>query len=600
MEIKYKKRSLNYKLTKQSKRLLLLKRKMGSEKMKRKINIDRPDISAEEIAKGKNFDSVLKKQTIINKPLIKKPWFIASVIVAAATVITAISLLSEKSQKVEETNQQEIAINTDDGLVEFYKTEESKPCINPPLNGINIPYSIYKVIAEKGATLDFKTGSKIVIPKNAFVDEKGNLLKGDVELRYREFHDAVDFFVSGIPMTYDSAGQRYHFESAGMMEMLAFQNGKPVNMANGKSINVELASNYKGTDYNLYKLDTVENNWACLGKDKVKREGKIENGPEDSPQLVQQTAEYKTIETKKVEIQKEKEIQISVLPEVIPEPKKPEVAKKDKYTFNLEVDSKEYPELAVYKGVLFEVGNENKVFTKAMYDITWDEATIKEGDKKGENYLLTLTKSSKKIEIVVYPVFEGKNYESAMKNFQDKFTKYNAVLEKRKVAEKRIEEEYQLKLIALKKQQEELERKWEQAQANQFKLMSTDEKVKRMFAVNSFGVYNCDKPSAYPKGVLCTANLMNENNVKLMCYDAFLVDHEKNALFSYVKNPITRFSFNPQSSNLLWTVDNGVLYWLKPDQFKGIESSEGLSNLKMNRVEQKFKTADEIKVFFNL
>src|ERR1017187_213247 len=94
--------------------------------------------------------------------------------------------------------------------------------------------------------------------KNSFVDESGKLLNGEIELRYREFHDAFDFFVAGIPMTYDSAGVRYQFASAGMMEMQAYQNGKKVNMATGKSINIELASNYKGTEYNLYKLDRSE------------------------------------------------------------------------------------------------------------------------------------------------------------------------------------------------------------------------------------------------------------------------------------------------------------------------------------------------------
>lgn len=571
--------------------------------MKRKTNINRPEISAEEIAKGKNFNSVLNGQVTITKPFFKKGWFLSSVVIATVGVITAVSMLIKTPENNIVKTNQDATINADDVVLsEFYKNEEAKPSINPPLEGLNVPYKIYKVIAEKGATLDFKTGSKMTIPKNAFVDENGKLLKGEVELRYREFHDAVDFFVSGIPMTYDSAGQRYHFESAGMLEMLAYQNDKPVNVAPEKSINIELASNQNGSEYNLYKLDTVRNNWSCLGKDKIKKEENLSAKNEnfkDSPDAVQQTAEYKTVETKKAVVQKEKEVKIASLPKVNAEPKKPEEAKKDKHTFNIDVNSKEYPELAVYKGVLFEVGSENKNFTSSMYDVTWEEAIIKDGTKKGENYLLTLKDETKKYDIVVYPVFEGKNYEKAMSDFQGKFTKYNVALEKRKVDEAKIEAEYQSKIIALKKEQEELELKWKQIEENQFKLMNTDEKVKRMFALNSFGVYNCDKPSLYPKGVSCLANLTNEKDNRLMCYDVFLVDRAKNGLFSYTKNPIVQFSFDPQSTNLLWTVDNGVLYWLKPEQFKSIKGSEGMSNLKMNRVDQKFKTADELKEFFN-
>jgi hypothetical protein len=573
--------------------------------MKRKVNIDRPEISSEEISKRKNFDSVLKNHTSVSaKPLLKKPWFLSSVIVATVAIVATAFLLTNKpTTSNEQTDNKQLSTNEDSlRLAEFYKSEETKPCINPPLAGCNVPYTTYKVNAEKGAALDFKTGSKIVIPKNAFADENGKPLKGEVELRYREFHDAVDFFVSGIPMTYDSAGVTYQFESAGMMEMLAYQNGKQVNMAPGKSVNVELTSNYKGTEYNLYELDTLKNNWSCLGKDKVvAHEATDKTIEKKKPEVivVQQTPEYKIIETKKAEVQKEKEVQIAALPKPAPAPKEPDLAKKGKYTFNIDVDPKEYPELAVYKGLLFEVGDENKTFDKSMYDITWDEAIIKDGTKKGENYSLTLKKAAKKYDLVVYPVFEGKDYETAMKDFENKFAKYNVVLDKRKADEKRIEEEYQAKIAALKLQQEKLEREWAEAEKNRYKSLDTEQKVARMFAINHFGVYNCDDPSAYPRGITCTAKLSNDKDVKLMCYDVYLVDKAKNALFSYSRNPVPKFSFNPKSINMLWTVDNGVLYWLKPEQFNNITEEGGMKNLKMNRVDQKFTTADEMKAYFN-
>ncbi len=464
-----------------------------------------------------------------------------------------------------------------------------------------MPATIYKVIAEKGASLDFKTGSKINVPKNAFVDKAGKVLKGEIELRYREFHDAFDFFVSGIPMTYDSAGVRYQFESAGMMEMLAYQNGEPVNVAPDKSINVSLASDYPATDYNLYKLDTLQNNWSCLGKDKVVTQSTqgTKAVPTPNTAQVKKTEEYQTIENKIVEVQKEKEVKLSELSKNTMIPKKPEQVKKERYSFDLDVDAKEYPELALYKGVLFEVGAENKNFTSDMYNITWEEAIIKEGPKKGDNYLLTLKKAKTKYDIVVYPVFEGKNYDVAMKDYQDKFAKYNVTLEKRKVEEKKIEEAYQAQIASLKKQQEDLERKWAEQQANQFKLMSNQEKVQRMFALNSFGIFNCDRPSAYPKGAVCTASLNNEQKTKLICYEVFLVDREKNALFTYAKNPVVNFAFNPQSKNLLFTSENGILYYLKPEQFNEIKEGGALCDLKMNKVEQKFKTVEEVKAFFN-
>ena len=40
-------------------------------------------------------------------------------------------------------------------------------------------------------------------------------------MKYREYLDQKDVFLSGIPMNYDSADVRYNFESGGMFEMNA-------------------------------------------------------------------------------------------------------------------------------------------------------------------------------------------------------------------------------------------------------------------------------------------------------------------------------------------------------------------------------------------
>ena len=572
--------------------------------MKRKVNINRPEISSAEIAKRKNFDSVLKQTTNVGaKPLIKKPWFLSSVVAVTIAIVTTVVFLNKNNKTDLTVADIKDQVADSLALAEFYKAEEAKPCIAPPIKGLNVHYTTFKVIAEKGASLEYKTGSKIRIPKNAFADENGNILKGEVELRYREFHDAVDFFVSGIPMTYDSAGVKYQFESAGMVEVLAYQNGKQVNMAPKKAIDIEMASNYKGTEYNFYKLDTVANNWSCLGKDKV-----VPKAAPASPVfealseptdvlVVEDTPAYATIEKKKNEASKEKVTQIAALPKPIAEPVKPAQVKKGKYTFNIEVDAKEFPELSVYKGLLFEVGDENVNFNKSMYDITWDEAMIKEGMKVGANYNLTLVKGLKKYDLVVYPVFEGKNYETAMQTYQEKFSKYKVTLDKRIAEEKRIEEVYQAKVAEFKRQQEAIVKANEERAANEFKQMETTQKVMRSFTVSSFGVYNCDNPSAYPTGVVCFATIKNDLNTNLMCYSVYLVDKGKNGLFTFYQNPVTRLSFNPKSKNMLWTMEHGVLYWLKPEQFNSING--GTKELVMKKVDQKFETVEDMKAYFN-
>ncbi|MDF2438079.1 MAG: hypothetical protein K0Q95_2455 [Bacteroidota bacterium] len=565
--------------------------------------MNRPNVSPDEINQRKNFDSVLKNTPAAgSKPLFKKPWFLSGVVVTAAVVIATVVILNKK----EDVNKNPIVqqeFNADSlALLEFYKAEAAKPCIAPPLKGINVPYTVYKVDAEKGASLDFKTGSKLNIPKNAFVDQSGKPVKGEVELRYREFHDVADFFVSGIPMTYDSAGVRYQFESAGMMEMLAYKDGEPVNMAPQKTINVELASEYKGTEYNLYKLDTLKNNWACLGKDKVVANPLVKATaiPEVIKQ-VQQVPEYKELEIKKEEAAEEKEVKIAALPKPLPEPKKPAKLNRDKFTFNLDLDLNEFPEFTVYKNVQWELGPENKNMNNALFadlnKTVWEDAVLKEGNKKGENYYLSLKKGSRKVnDLVVYPVFEGNNYEAALKKFQEKFEKYSTVLEKRKEEEIKIEAKYQADLEKYNKAQADLVARMEREQKLMMARMSTEEKVMRVFAISSFGVFNCDNPSVYPKGIKCSPAFVNENDVKLKCYNIYLADRNRNGLFTYYKNPLNTFSFDPRSTNILWTVEDGKLYYLKPEDFNAIQNTTGIIHLK----QQQFASVDELKKFFNL
>ena len=152
----------------------------------------------------------------------------------------------------------------------------------------------------------------------------------------------------------------------------------------------------------------------------------------------------------------------------------------------------------------------------------------------------------------------------------------------------------------MKKKQEEDERKWKVAQDEAFKSMDTDQKVKRVFAINNFGVYNCDNPHAYPTGVICTAKLNNDLDKKLEIYDVFLVEKGLNAMFTYSRNPVVKFSFDPKAKNILWTVEHGKLYYLKPEDFNNIKNGVGTSEIKMHAVQQKFANADEMKAFFEI
>ena len=153
---------------------------------------------------------------------------------------------------------------------EILEEEENQTSVQPPISNLQPVFTNYKVAAGKGKTLIAKKDTKITIPPNAFVDRKGNVVKGEVNIHYREFKNPLDIFLSGIPMTIEENGKEEFFQSAGMVEFRADQNGEPVfPNPDGEQITIDLTSNQTGDDYNLYTLDENSGEWNEEGPSKV-------------------------------------------------------------------------------------------------------------------------------------------------------------------------------------------------------------------------------------------------------------------------------------------------------------------------------------------
>lgn len=154
------------------------------------------------------------------------------------------------------------------------------PLVNPPLSGIEPAFTEWTFIAEAGASETLPSGTRVCIPPYAFADEAGNLVYGEVTVRYREMHDGLSIFLAGIPMEYLDG----EFTTAGSFEVRANQKGTPLQLAEGNHISVLMASFEKEEDYDFFFLDENEDRaWEKLGinrplinADKVALKKKIE------------------------------------------------------------------------------------------------------------------------------------------------------------------------------------------------------------------------------------------------------------------------------------------------------------------------------------
>ena len=208
--------------------------------MKRKIHIDRKQPDQKVIASHKNFESLLDKHQAITK----RPRYNAIKVITGIVLIAIIGFL----------------------VLEAIEQEEN--AIVPPLGQDYVEFEFHVIDPQVESIVTLMTGTSISIPANSLIDSEGKAVNDVAFVKVSEFRNPVDFFLSGIPMTYDSAGTEYTFESAGMIQIEAVNEDGKLSLIEGKLMDVSLVSATE-REFNVYAFDTTENKWAFRGRDSV-------------------------------------------------------------------------------------------------------------------------------------------------------------------------------------------------------------------------------------------------------------------------------------------------------------------------------------------
>ena len=534
--------------------------------MKYKINRDQPPLTDGELASARNFNQIVKGYRTMKIPFYKSGKFLTR----GSAIIVAVAVA--------------LIVLFDD------KAETPREFISPPLAHVVIPTDTFIVDADSATDITYKSGSKLHIPAGAFRDLKGNPVKGKVNLNYREFHDQKDIFLSGIPMTYDSAGSTYVFESAGMMEISASQSGKPLATNADKTISVDMVSNTREDRYNTYYLDTADKKWVNLNQANLdpKQAGISTSlfGDSASPdrpvkeladpvvikceeELKQTTAAVKTIE-------KEKPMPIAK-------------ADKDKTKFHIVVDAGEFPEIAMYKGVRFQVKDE-KNFNPGSAKTEWENVKLKK--LTGIDYEVTFTKGEKTLKVVATPVVDGQDLAAAEKVYDQKFAEYQTKLADKKNAEENAKKEME-RIMADQRLRDSVYESH----------LTKTQLIYRTISVNYFGIYNCDCIGISPFSADIAATFTDEDGKTLNCTVLNLV--EKNSLTLYPFYPkngeCKHFRFSPKGNEMLWGVtDDNKLAIIDAKSFKSQQATIGKVQFRFKVIDKDFKSSDEVKKYLEI
>ncbi len=159
-----------------------------------------------------------------------------------------------------------IADKTDLPVIAEDTVQPEPPLVRPPFAALDPPFQAVEVDPVQGGVYPVPgtKGSALHIPPGVLVDSLRMPLQEKVVLHYREFHDAIPIYLSGIPLDYDAAGILRRFETAGMFELRALS-PQQVLVDSGKVISVTFGGTVKENVYPLFKLDEeLTRNWHYM------------------------------------------------------------------------------------------------------------------------------------------------------------------------------------------------------------------------------------------------------------------------------------------------------------------------------------------------
>ncbi|MGE3825744.1 MAG: hypothetical protein AB7G44_16095, partial [Bacteroidia bacterium] len=364
-------------------------------------------------------------------------------------------------------------------------------------------------------------------------------------------------------------------------------------------VNVLLASKWEGERFNIYKLDDKKGNWSYINKDTA--------GNITEPALVEMKKDTVSfLVNEKIEkLTKDAEKAKTTVRQLAQEkPVAPVKATDGTQNLKIQVNEKEFPELALYKNLLFEIDKNDKTYKSELSKITWDAASVSKGKEKG-TYILTFIKGKDEYSFLTRPVVGEKDYPKAVEQYNKKFEEYEKTLAKRKEDEekkrKELEAEY-AKLNAERNAQiAEIQKRMSSESAQRIATNETTGIIYRSFMVSSFGIWNSDCPQNMPKGLMVSATFTDKNNKQLVFNTLYLVEKGKNSVYSLMNYDYSRFQFNPNSENLLMGVTNdNKIAVFKPEDFASLGKIGSSCRFKMNILEKNFKNIDEVKAYIEI
>jgi hypothetical protein len=502
--------------------------------MKNNYNIKEnpPELSSNKIRQHQNFDALfasyqettpsLDETGTTNTPVhpigssTKVPPWVLKYGLGALVAIAASMLLVFMLQQMVSISGGQIPSSQIDEIL----------ALQAPMTNFEKPYASMLVsLAEKGQTLNYHSGSKIIVPASAFVDKEGKAVKGKVDIQYREFNDHVDMFLAGVPKELD---KHQNLQSVGMMEIKGFQDGEPVFLSMDKTLDVEIKSKITATiltkDLEVYVYSKQKDAWGYTAADRVEVIASSQTASLTDSVVNNRTA---------AEILAEVKVSLATTKPIKPiAPGIPD----NMQVFQFDISISDFPELAAYDQKV-ELMVDVATVNDEMFKIEWNSMDMKGlGNNK---YELTLTRDEKGEAVVkklqVYPYIAATaasdvQYRSDLANYNTKQQAWESDVAAA-VEEIKVEGDV-IASVAWKE-------------------------IINRFTIHRFGLWNCGKTVEMKGELEIDANFIDENG-DAVALNKLFITNKTNQLYYFAPNlentATSTLKYDVNAENLIWAL----------------------------------------------
>lgn len=506
--------------------------------MKTKFNLDREPLESDYIHSKRDFNKVVKGYKASQYPVWKRPWFYGPTGAAAFALILSMTIFNEN-----ELNDPKTTLTA--SVTENQDLKDT-PCVHPPSEENDLAFQVYTLEAEGETQLQLPSGTTIKIPSGSL------LTKGEVRLEVREFANKSEVFLAGVPMDYQSEA----FESAGMIEMRAYQNGELVAIDSQKPIEVSMVQTKTGPDFGFWYLNETEGKWLAHPSNQVTETRNLELEETACVQHINKVNEQLVEVDEKVKLVNQPDEKQQLLPS--PNAKK----------MMVDFDIADFPEFKSLKGVEFEYLKYTPELSAKLKNGTWTKMEL----QKSSTYIVEFSNSRERISVPVKPVLSGSELAQLQARLAEAEKLKKLELSKLAAEKKRLEKEQRLLQIKLEKLQAEMKT----ALAKQSNTASEREKyanrqasrntvntvTRSQFATTRWGLYNCDQPVPYPKPFLEPREFVDKNDAKINVQNAYVFDLKKDVRYTFGigSRALEEIGWNRSNTTLIVLDDHGRMY----------------------------------------